>query len=236
MGITTIRNIKYTGCDSSILLRMQFYFLFVVIFAVLSPPISAKHGSEKRNNALSMKKLLARKARSDDIYGDVFVDPSAVFPVQVDLSTLLTVVNNRISSIEQEAADARQQLQDRLDSAEAKVEQLRTDIDARTLKGSSFCQTGNVACDDCGGKDDGGSGTTEVPKSFDVSFDQAFPSTPTISVALQDFFGRAGGEEDWYGWRLSASDETTTGFTFTMVLIDRVISKMKGTWIACVSL
>merc|ERR1711872_347618 len=154
MGITTIRNIKYTGCDSSILLRMQFYFLFVVIFAVLSPPISAKHGSEKRNNALSMKKLLARKARSDDIYGDVFVDPSAVFPVQVDLSTLLTVVNNRISSIEQEAADARQQLQDRLDSAEAKVEQLRTDIDAKTLEGSSFCQTGNVACDDCGGRDD----------------------------------------------------------------------------------
>ena len=68
----------------------------------------------------------------------------------------------------------------------------------------------------------------------DVSFAPEFLSVPVVSMALKDIKQESPEGSDVYGWGMYASGITKTGFKANLVMEDRNITTLKGTWIACV--
>jgi len=93
-----------------------------------------------------------------------------------------------------------------------------------------YCQTGIVGCiKDCGGFDTD-SNYQEMVKTFGVTFANAFPRKPTVTLAWMYTLGKV----FYYGWNLQAVNVTSTEFTAKITLKARKIDTLRATWIACI--
>jgi len=69
-----------------------------------------------------------------------------------------------------------------------------------------------------------------------VYFPTAFPSEPTVAMALSDIYMKDPNDDgDYYGWSMSANEITTSSFEATLIADDYTIYEMYASWIACVT-
>merc|ERR1711942_492416 len=212
-----------------------------------------KHGGFKRESHTVKSKVQAQEV----VDGQISL--SSVFPVEVDLTSTMQMIESRLSSIESSISahgDRLERIESELQTTNGKLESVASDYVSEErfaqvqssvtslesslgdlsgkVQGSSFCLTGFVGCqDNCGGWDESGNDSTKTPYSEDVYFSTPFASTPTVTFGLKDIEQYAPNDDDWYGWTLDATDVTTSGFTAYFVIDDRKITTLKGSWIAC---
>jgi len=250
--------------------------LVLIIVALFSDGSSAKHVKHKKHS--SKTKQLLKKAvnlRNDQelVPENVLLpEPTAPsggmefsymskLPVEVDLSQFTSLLNERLTGLENQLASVETSVNERIESVstdltyrldtvdervnsvetrassnEAEIASVMNSVQNLPSQGGSLCQTGFTGCSDCGGEDPSDTTYTEVPKNFDVTFPTAFPGTPTVSTSLNEIHMHAPGHDDYYGWATDPIDVTSTGFTLRVKLIDREISRFYSNWIACYTL
>jgi len=247
--------------------------VILIIVALFSDGSSAKHIKHKKHS--SKTKQLLKKAvnlRNDQelVPENVLLpEPTAPsggmefsymskLPVEVDLSQFTSMLNERLTGLENQLASVETSVNERIESVstdltyrldtvdervnsvetrassnEAEIESVMNSVQNLPSQGGSFCQTGVAGCrEDCGGEDPDTT-YTEVPKDFDVIFPTAFPGTPKVSTSLNEIYMYAPDNYDYYGWATEPIGITSTGFTLRVKLQDRKITTFYANWIAC---
>jgi len=256
--------------------------VFLILVALFSDGSSAKHIKHQKHS--SKTKQLHKKAanlRNDqEVLPENELLPENVLlpeppapsggmefsymsklPVEVDLSQFTSLLNERLTGLENQLASVETNVNERIESVstdltyrldtvdervnsvetrassnEAEIASVMNSVQNLPSQGGSLCQTGFTGCSDCGGEDPSDTTSTEVPKNFDVTFATAFPGIPTVSTSLNEISMHAPEHDDYYGWATDPIDVTSTGFTLRVKLIDREISRFYSNWIACYTL
>jgi len=115
------------------------------------------------------------------------------------------------------------------------ISSLRDELQGLASKSRSFCQMGRFGSNSVGGSDEDNTRTKKEVKDT-VYFPTAFPSEPTVAMALSDIYMKDPNDDgDYYGWSMSANEITTSSFEATLIADDYTIYEMYASWIACVT-
>jgi len=221
-------------------MKTAFVFLFVLV--VITEGRSAKkhwaqlfrHKVHQQSQEIDNQPITVTASPIGQIGQAVY---SGVFPVEVDLSSFMNRITERLDGIDSSIASQGERIDGVVSSLETQVSELRESI-ATATQGRTVCQTGTVGCTSCGGEDpDLSYSHTEVTR--DVYFDREFSSVPTVTLGLKDIYmhdPNKSGEGDNYGWSLDAKYVSTSGFTAYIDLKDYDISELQASWVACLNL
>jgi len=268
--------------------------LFAIIFAIalVISETQARHVHHKKQH--SFKHHSKAKSAANEIWptdGPMVIEPAtdgpdpvpsfgSVFPVQVDMSHFMSMLEGRLASIESSISENQASIashassisdhenslsnhensisnhEDSISSHESSISNhedkiasnlasitsnvegistLRDELQGLASKRGSFCQVGRFGSSSVGSTDKDSTRTkTEVKDT--VYFPTAFPSEPTVAMALSDIYMKDPNDDgDYYGWSMSANEITTSSFEATLIADDYKIYEMYASWIACVT-